>query len=181
LWQLLRNTGNWSNRAPNNASVARVWRYRNLFITIIIINRVDSSGLALKADDLNAYFAQVATDPHYSQNELENLCCSFSRDSDSASFSPFSDELFITVLGRVRSTSPGPEGIPFWLYKLCAVELGPVVAKLFLTSPLSDKKYHVLGEQQLLRKYLKLQLSRDQVTCALFLSRPYCHVPLKDL
>ena len=78
--------------------------------------------------NLNAYFAQVATDPHYSQNELENLCCSFSRDSDSASFSPFSDELFITVLGRVRSTSPGPEEIPFWLYKLCAVELGPVVA-----------------------------------------------------
>jgi len=110
LWQLLRNTGNWSNRASNN--------------------NVDCSGLALKADDLNAYFAQVATDPHYSQNELENLCCSFSRDSDFASFSPFSDELFITVLGRVRSTSPGPEGIPFWLYKLCAVELGPVVAKL---------------------------------------------------
>ena len=80
--------------------------------------------------NLNAYFAQVATDPHYSQNELENLCCSFSRDSDSASFSPFSDELFITALGRVRSTLPGPEGIPFWLYKLCAVELGPVVAKL---------------------------------------------------
>jgi len=84
------------------------------------------------ADDLNAYFAEVATDPHYSQHELENLCCSLSRDSDSAYFSPFSDELFITVLGRVRSTSPGPEGIPFWFYKLCAVdiELGQVVAKL---------------------------------------------------
>jgi len=58
LWQLLRNTGNWSNRAPNN--------------------NVHCSGLALTADDLNAYFAEVATDPHYSQNELENLCCSFS-------------------------------------------------------------------------------------------------------
>ena len=58
LWKLLRNTGNWSNRAPNN--------------------NVDCSGLALTADDLNAYFAEVATDPHYSQNELENLCCSFS-------------------------------------------------------------------------------------------------------
>ena len=54
----------------------------------------------------------------------------FRRDSDSALFSPFSDELFITILGRVRSTSPGPEGIPFWLYKLCSIELGPVIAKL---------------------------------------------------
>jgi len=48
LWQLLRNTGNWSNPAPNN--------------------NADCSGLALTADDLNAYFAEVATDPHYSQN-----------------------------------------------------------------------------------------------------------------
>ena len=37
---------------------------------------------------------------------------------------------FTTVLARIRSTSPGPEEIPFWLYKTCAVELGPVVAKL---------------------------------------------------
>jgi len=76
---------------------------------------------------MNAYFAEVATDPHYSQNELENLYCSFSRDSDSASFSPFSDELFIQYWAEL-----GPRHLVLREYHsgLCAVELEPVVAKL---------------------------------------------------
>jgi len=100
-------------------------------------SNVDCSRLTLTADELNAYFADVATDPHYSQIELDNLCCQHG--CDFASFRPFSDELLITVLGRIRPTSPGPEEIPFWLYKSCAVELGAVVAKLVNFSMVQQK------------------------------------------
>jgi len=50
-------------------------------------------------------------------------------DCDVATFCPFSAETITMVSSRIKSTSPGPEGIPFWLYKSCAVKLGSVVAK----------------------------------------------------
>ena len=52
-------------------------------------------------------------------------------------------------MSRVRSSSPGPEGIPHWVYKNCAEELGPVVAKLVnfsltqCTVPLVWKTAHI--------------------------------------
>ena len=69
-----------------------------------------SSGLALTASDLNAYFADNSTDPYYCRDADDNLR-SFGN-GDLSAFVPFSADIFITVLGRIRSTSPRPEGIP---------------------------------------------------------------------
>ena len=88
-----------------------------------------SSGLALTASDLNAYVADISTDPYYCRDALDDNLRSFGN-SDLSAFVPFSSDFFITVLGRIRSTSPGPEGIPFWMYRTYAVKLGPVIAKL---------------------------------------------------
>ena len=80
------------------------------------------------------------SDPHYTQSELDNQLRTFG-DGESVEFCPFSVELFISVLGRIRSTSPGPDEIAFWLYKTCAVELGQVVAKLVS----SELLFHTAG------------------------------------
>ena len=94
LWQLLRRTHNWSR---GNAS-----------------STVEINGHALTANDLNAYFTEIATDPHYSDHSLEEVLQSLG-DSDLSSFNPFSAEFITTILSRVRATSPGPEEIPYWL------------------------------------------------------------------
>ena len=86
-------TGNWSNRASSNT--------------------FDRSRLAFTADDLNAYFGNIATDPHYTRNELNHQLRTFGG-GESVEFCPFSAELFISVVGRIRPTSPGRGEIPFW-------------------------------------------------------------------
>jgi len=101
LWQLLHSTRNWSHVTSNA-----------LF---------ESSGLAITASDLNASFGDISTYPYY---------CRYALDDNLPEFVPFCADFFLAVLGRIRSTSPGPKGIPSWMYRTCAVELGPVVAKL---------------------------------------------------
>ena len=106
LWQLLHSTCNWSHVAFNSA--------------------FESFGLALTANDVNAYFADIATDPHYSH---DILCCLHSFiNGDLSLFVPFTADSLTTFLSRIRSTSPGPEWIPFSMYRRCAEELGPVLA-----------------------------------------------------
>ena len=110
LWQLLRSTRNWSSRV-NSVSVS------------------DAIGSTVTAEGLNAHFANIATDPNYSRDNIEDCLCCIDG-SDLSSFVPFSEYFLTIVLSRIRPTSPGPEGIPFWLYRTCAPELGPIVAKL---------------------------------------------------
>jgi len=109
LWQFLRSTRNWSHVVSNCS--------------------FGSSGLPLTASDLNAYFADIFTDPHYCRDALDDNLRSFGN-GDLSAFVPFSVDFFITVFSRIRSTSPGPEGIPSWMYRTCAAKLGPVIAKL---------------------------------------------------
>jgi len=78
---------------------------------------------------LNAYFVDIATDLYDSRDSLDDNLLSFGN-GDLSAFVPFSADFFTTVLGRIRSTSPGPEGILSWMYRTYAVELGPVQAKL---------------------------------------------------
>jgi len=75
---------------------------------VLILYLFETAGSPITADNLNAHdFANIATDPNYSRNEIEDYLCSIG-DSDSSSFIPFSDNLLTTVLNRIRSTSPGP-------------------------------------------------------------------------
>ena len=82
---------------------------------------------------MNAYFANIARDRNYSRDNIEDCLCCIDG-SDLSSFVPIS-KYFLTIdLSRIRSMSPGPEGISFWLYRTCAPELGPIVAKLVNSS-----------------------------------------------
>ena len=131
LWQLLRSTRNWSRCSSNSA--------------------FQRSSLSLTANDLNAHFTDIATDPHYSRDMLDDNLRGFG-DVDLSTFVPFSADL-----GRIRATSPGPEEIPYWLYKTCAVELGPVVAKLVNFS-LTQRTVPLVWKTAHITQYPKLQL-----------------------
>jgi len=82
LWQLLGNSRNWPHVATNSTT--------------------ESFGLALTANDLNAYFADIATDAHYSRDTVDECLRSFGN-KDLSSFDPFSADFVTTVLSRVRS------------------------------------------------------------------------------
>lgn len=77
----------------------------------------------MTADDLNAHFAAIASDRHYSRDELQDILRIFG-DCDTVSFTPFTADFLTTVLGRIRSTSPGPEEIPFCYIKHVPWSLG---------------------------------------------------------
>jgi len=84
LWQLLRSTRNWSH-VPSNSSF-------------------ESSGFALTVNDLNAYSADISTDPYYSRDalSLDNNLRSFGN-GDLFVFVPFSSDCFHHGLGADES------------------------------------------------------------------------------
>ena len=112
LWQMLHKTNNWPNGKRG---------------------QFNSSSTDLSADDLNSYFAGIATDPGYSATAIADAILSaesqLSQDT-SGKFFPYSDGFFAQVLHNVRNTASGPDGIPSWVYKTFACPLGSVVSKL---------------------------------------------------
>jgi len=78
-------------------------------------NNSHSSGLSVDASAVNAYFAQIATDPGdpcYCIDNFDDVSC-LSGDCDMSEFRPFSTDFIAIVLSRIRSTSPGPEQYRF--------------------------------------------------------------------
>ena len=45
----------------------------------------------------------------------------------SAAFAPVTVVDVERLLSKLERTSPGDDGIPFWVYKECASELAPVI------------------------------------------------------
>ena len=89
-----------------------------------------SAQINLTADDLNLHYSKVATDSEYDAAEIENVLKSMPDNSESDKFTPYSADLFAIILSKLNSTSPGPDGIPFWLYKTCSAQLSLVMSKL---------------------------------------------------
>ena len=117
LWNLLNMTNNW--RQHDHCVVF-------------------SDGSVNNADKVNAYFANIATDASYSATAiLSEASCDVST-VQSAAFAPVTVVDVERLLTKLERTSPGDDGIPFWVYKECASELAPVITVLinYLADPL---------------------------------------------
>ena len=116
LWNLLNRTNNW--RQHDNCLVF-------------------SDGSVNDADKVIAYFANIATDASYSATAILSESCDVSP-AKSAAFAPVTVVDVERLLSKLVHTSPGDDGIPFWVYKECASELAPVITVLinYLTDPL---------------------------------------------
>jgi hypothetical protein len=115
LWQLLRRTRNWSSKVSTNS-------------TINVVPSFD-----LDVNNLNKYFADVATDANYSYTDVVSALNNvhlFDSPAGATGFVPYTSDFIAICLNRLTVTAPGPDGIPFWLYKTCAAQLSPVIAKL---------------------------------------------------
>jgi len=117
LWQVLRTSRNWSGKKRSNSSF-------NL-----------SPDFNPTANDLNSYYAGVSTDPLYSQSAVADALSTPSVPGSqsvgiSSNFVPYTPDHIAVILSRIKPSSPGPDGIPYWLYKTCAPQLSAIVAKL---------------------------------------------------
>jgi hypothetical protein len=114
LWQMLRSSRNWAGKKRSHSSL-------NL-----------GPNFCPTANDLNSYFAGVSTDPDYSKSAVTdslNTAVKFTA-TMTKNFVPYTSAYISLVLSRIKSTAAGPDGIPYWLYKNCAAQLGSIVAKL---------------------------------------------------
>jgi hypothetical protein len=79
---------------------------------------------------INAYFADIACDPHNDSHMIEQLLSSLPRQSNSC-FVLFIEYEVFQVLSEVIKTSPGSDQLPYWLFRECVGLLSPVVKHLF--------------------------------------------------
>ena len=73
------------------------------------------------ADQLNDHFAAISTDDAY------QLPTRFS----SCSFVKIDHQEVLNALMSLRKSAPGPSAVPFWVFKLCAHTLAPVLTACF--------------------------------------------------
>jgi len=83
-------------------------------------------------DDINQYFAGIATDPNYDPDELCHLRRVAEDNSEHSGAITCEYEVH-SMLSSVKKTSPGIVDIPYWVFKHCTVELTPVVTYLINT------------------------------------------------
>ena len=84
-------------------------------------------------EDINEYFAGIATDPLYDPTQIADIV---NKHTVVTKATGHQDVLNITeyavcqLLKKTKKTSPGPDGIQYWIYKNCAIELANVVTFL---------------------------------------------------
>jgi len=80
-------------------------------------------------DCINQHFARIATDPNYDPEEITRMKSTIS------DITPHSGDItceykVFKILSALKKTSPGIDGVPYWVYKNCAIELAPVLTHL---------------------------------------------------
>ena len=127
------------------------------------------------ADDLAGYFTDVATDTAYDPsyitdtiNLLSHKIASASHHHTSPPPAVYEYEVF-KCLSRVKKTSPGPDKIPYWLFKHCALELTPIITHINLS--LNKGKPPQLWKKAIITPVPKVPNLKNSQTSALFPSR----------
>lgn len=95
------------------------------------------------ADDLAGYFTEVATDTTYDPSSIAETINYLSRKKDilsnQAIFPVVYEYEVYKSLSQVKKTSPGPDNIPYWLFKHCAMELTPTITHIINLSLTTGK------------------------------------------
>ena len=80
-------------------------------------------------DQINQYFAGIATDPNYDLDQINSMKPIISDKNPQSGDTVHEYEVY-KMLSAIKKTSPGVDGVPYWVYKHCAIELTPVLTHL---------------------------------------------------
>ena len=79
-------------------------------------------------DQINEYFADIATDPNYDADQITSIKSTTSYKNSGDTTCEY--EVY-KILSTLKRTSPGIDGVPYWVYKHCAIELAPVLTHYY--------------------------------------------------
>jgi len=71
-------------------------------------------------DCINQHFAYIATDPNYDPEEITRMKSTISDMTLHSGDITCEYEVF-KILSTLKKTSPGIDGVPYWVYKNCAI------------------------------------------------------------
>ena len=112
LWNMVRKTTNYKN---TNSS----------FLTLIGHDTLD------KLSEINESFASIATDPDYDPNIINDIVNASLLTCKNDDVNEVSEYETYKILSTTKKTSAGPDEIPYWVFRSCAVELTPIVTHIF--------------------------------------------------
>ena len=116
-------------KKANLKDTKHLWKLVNGSSTVPMISKKDNY-TCVTPDNLNKHFSKVATDDMYDEEAVNRILKSVSSEADLHDFEPYDANLFAILLSKLKPTSAGPDGIPYWLYRLCASQLSLVMSKL---------------------------------------------------
>jgi hypothetical protein len=82
-------------------------------------------------DDVNAYFVNIATDPDYNVGNIESIVGSISTGQCDNNMLVLNEYEVYRMLSNVKNIAAGHYGLPYWLFRHCALELSEVVTFVF--------------------------------------------------
>ena len=113
LWQMIKSNTNYNSRCT-----------------------IESLGVNIdeQINHINAFFTNVATDPDYDSDIIKNIVDSHNPIRASQVLDDISGYEIYLRLSHLKKTAPGPDDIPYWVYKECAIELSPIITHIINTS-----------------------------------------------
>ena len=76
------------------------------------------------------FFTNVATDPDYDSDIVRNIVNSYRGPHSTQDTNGISEYEIAMRLNKLKKTAPGPDEIPYWVFKECSIELSPVITRI---------------------------------------------------
>ena len=111
LWNMVQRTTNYKN---NNSG----------FLNSIGCDSIE------KLSEINASFADIASDPNYDSDKINDIVHASLLTCKHEDVHEVSEYEICKILSTLKKTSPGPDGIPHWVFRNCAIELTPVLTHI---------------------------------------------------
>jgi len=80
-------------------------------------------------DHINQHFARIATDLNYDTEEINRTKSTISDITLHSGDITYEYKVY-KILSTSKKTSPGIDGVPYWVYRNCAIELAPVLTHI---------------------------------------------------
>jgi hypothetical protein len=85
-------------------------------------------------EKINEFFTNVATDPDYDIKNIRNIVESNLGAPTVQNLITISEFEVFMSLSQLKKTAPGPDDIPYWVFKECAYELSGIIIQIFNSS-----------------------------------------------
>ena len=109
-------------RSSYHTSSRRRWNTVNMITGRQARNAPVSSTIDPKT--INLYFLSINTDDQYSSPEVLSI-------SDGTRIPTIEVHTVWKFLSTLKRTAPGPDGLPFWIWRDYAYQLAPTITKVF--------------------------------------------------